>query len=65
RKLEWFQKSGGILERQIRDVRGILKLQGRRLDLDYLGAMARDLGLADLLRRCASEAGLADLPPAP
>ena len=58
-KLEWYRRSGGALERQLRDVAGVLKTRGRDLDLAYLRAAARELGLAELLERSLQEAGLA------
>lgn len=57
-KLEWFRRSGGVLERQLRDVAGVLKVRGRELDLEYLGHAATLLGLRDLLARALEDAGL-------
>jgi hypothetical protein len=59
RKLLWHRKSGGVLERQVRDVLGILKVQGTRLDFDYLRSMATELDLSPVLEGCIDEAGLA------
>jgi hypothetical protein len=59
RKLEWNRRSGGVLERQLRDVVGVLKARRDALDLGYLHETARALGLADLLERCLRDAGLA------
>lgn len=58
RKLEWYRKSRDVLERQLRDIAGVLKNQGNRLDLPYLRSMAAELGLASLLEGCLSEADL-------
>lgn len=60
RKLLWFRASGGALERQVRDVAGVLKIQGPRLDLAYLRGTAQALGIADLLEESLRKAGLAD-----
>jgi hypothetical protein len=50
-KLDWFRKGEGISERQWRDVLGVLAVQGRRLDLQYLRLWAGRRGLLDLLER--------------
>lgn len=50
-KLEWYRLGGEISERQWRDVLGIIKTQGERLDQAYLIRWARELGVADLLER--------------
>lgn len=50
-KLRWFQLSGGRSDRQWRDVLGIVRVQGERLDRGYLEAQARELDVDDLLAR--------------
>ena len=60
RKLDWFRRSGGILERQLRDVVGVLKLQRDVLDLAYLRSTAAEEELTAQLDRCMDDAGLAD-----
>lgn len=57
RKLDWFRRSGGVLERQLRDVIGVLKVQRGRLDEAYLTEHARRRDLVDLLARARREAG--------
>jgi hypothetical protein len=57
-KLLWFRKGGGVSERQWRDVQGILKVQGERLNVSYLRQWADDLRVSDLLERALSEAGI-------
>jgi hypothetical protein len=55
-KLEWYRLSGGVSERQWRDLLGVLMVQGSRLDQGYLSRMAVEMGLTDLLERAMREA---------
>jgi hypothetical protein len=50
-KLEWFRKSGGVSDRQWRDLPGVLKVQGERLDRNYLKEWADRMELRGLLDR--------------
>lgn len=50
-KLEWFEKGGRVSDRQWRDILGIVRLQGARLDRDHLRRWAPDLGVSELLER--------------
>jgi hypothetical protein len=54
-KLEWYRMGGEVSERQWRDVLGVLKVQGERLDLAYLRRWASVLEIADLLERALTE----------
>ena len=56
-KLEWYRKGGEVSEQQWRDVLGVLKVQGDRLDYGYLRHWAVQLSVADLLERALSEVG--------
>ena len=55
-KLRWRLRSQS--EKQWRDVMGILKVQGERLDFEYLWEWAGKLGLSDELERVCGEAGI-------
>ena len=50
-KLRWYRKGGEQSERQWRDILGIVRVQGGRLDRSYLAANAPVLDVADLLER--------------
>ncbi len=49
RKLEWYKIGGHVSDQQWRDILGVLRIQGERLDLDYLKYWAGELDLTDLL----------------
>jgi hypothetical protein len=57
-KLRWYRQGGEVSERQLTDVRGIIKVQGARLDLLYLCEWADKLLLRDLLEKALAEASL-------
>ena len=55
-KLAWYRQGGGVSDRQWRDVLGVLKVQGQRLDRETARDAARSLGVEDLLERAFDEA---------
>ena len=59
-KLQWYQKGGSVSEQQWRDVLGVLKVQGDKLDLEYLKYWASRLNLSDLLNRSFDDAGMTE-----
>lgn len=50
-KLIWYQDGGGVSERQWEDAKGILKVQGKNLDYQYLEYWAETLGIKELMDR--------------
>lgn len=57
-KLLWFRKSGGVLEKQLDDVRQVLKVQANALDYNYLVRWAAELGISNLLEKALDDAGI-------
>ncbi len=55
RKLDWFRQTGGASDKQWRDVLGMVKVQGKTLDLKYLQEAAQDADLSKLLDRALAE----------
>ena len=54
-KLRWYRKGGEVSDRQWRDVIGIVRVQGARLDRSYLTYGAALLGVPDLLDRVLAQ----------
>jgi len=54
-KLLWFVAGGGVSDRQWRDIRGVIKVQGAALDHAYLERHATSHGVLDLLHRALNE----------
>jgi hypothetical protein len=56
RKLDWYRSGNEVSERQWRDVLGILKTQGSKLDILYLEEMVDALSLRDHWQRARDAA---------
>lgn len=57
-KLRWYRRGGEVSERQLSDVVGVLKVQGERLDLEYMREWADRLDVRDLLEQLLKEAAI-------
>lgn len=57
-KLQCYHLSGRLSQQQWKDVLGVLKVQGDRLDLKYLEYWASKLNLSDLLNSSFNDAGI-------
>lgn len=55
-KLRWFLMGGLVSEKQWKDILGVLKVQQKNLDYDYLRRWAIVMGLAELLDKALHEA---------
>ena len=55
-KLQWFQSSGSVSERQWTDVLGVLVVQARSLDMKYLRSCSEKLVLKDILQQAIDQA---------
>jgi hypothetical protein len=54
-KLRWYRMGGETSDRQWRDILGIVRVQGDRLDRDYVARQAEKLGVTDLFARVMRE----------
>jgi hypothetical protein len=59
-KLDWYRRGDEISTQQWKDVIGVLKVQGGRLDLNYLAAWAKELMIVDLLQKALKEARMTE-----
>ncbi|MFM6401525.1 MAG: hypothetical protein ACKPFF_33025, partial [Planktothrix sp.] len=57
-KLYWYLLSATESQKQWRDVLGVLKVQGERLDFNYLNQWAEILQVQSLLKLALQQAGL-------
>lgn len=66
-KLRWYEEGNRVSDQQWNDILGVLKVQGARLDFDYLAEWADRLGIDGLLRQAYEDAGVSpgrsDMPP--
>lgn len=58
-KLEWYKMGGESSDKQWRDILGLLLIQNDKMDREYLKKWADSLGVAHILQRVITEAGLA------
>jgi hypothetical protein len=56
-KLLWYAEGGGVSDRQWYDLEGVLRLQRKNLNHEYLRSWAERLGINELLERALREAG--------
>jgi hypothetical protein len=57
-KLHWYRLGDHISDRQWSDAMGVLKIRGKKLDLEYMRDLANDMGVRDLLDRALKQGGL-------
>jgi hypothetical protein len=54
-KLDWYRRGNEVSDQQWRDVVNVIKVQGDRLDLEYLKEWAAELNVSDLLDQALNE----------
>ena len=55
-KLEWYRAGNEVSDRQWNDIIGVIKVQGSKLNLEYMRDMAKDLGLSEFIERAFEQA---------
>ena len=55
-KLQWYQDSGCVSQRQWSDVLGVLSVQARSLDMKHLRTCANTLGVGEVLQKALDQA---------
>ena len=58
-KLQWFDQGNRVSERQWLDIIGVIKVQGKNLDFEYLEKWSKKLGIFNLLEKALNEGGMA------
>jgi hypothetical protein len=56
-KLQWYDRGNRVSDRQWYDIVGVLKVQGPKIDAEYLRTWAAHLGLSDVLEQAIRDAG--------
>jgi hypothetical protein len=56
RKLDWYRRGGEVSDRQWRDVLGMLRICGTKIDRVYLEREAKEVGVSDLLSEAWTQA---------
>jgi hypothetical protein len=54
-KLDWYRKGNFASSQQWRDISNVIRIQGERLDIDYLRTWANELKLSALLEQALEE----------
>jgi hypothetical protein len=57
-KLQWYEYGGRASERIWLDVLGVIKVQGDRLDGEYLKLWSKELGIFELLMEAFRDSGV-------
>lgn len=57
-KLDWFRQGGSASDRQWKDIIGVLRVQAKTIDREYLKEWAGKLALTDLLEKAFRDVGL-------
>jgi hypothetical protein len=58
-RFSWrYRKGGGVSERQWNDILGVIKVQGKALDVGYLEEWAERSGIEDLLAQVFADSGM-------
>jgi hypothetical protein len=57
-KLRWYQTGNRVSDQQWNDILGVLKVQRKSLDFEYLREWADRTGVEDLLRQAYEDAGI-------
>ena len=59
-KLAWFRDGGGLSDQQWHDIAGVLRVQGERMDREYLVDRAAEIGVSDLLAKALADPQASD-----
>lgn len=54
-KLDWYRKGNYVANQQWRDIASVIRVQGAKLDIEYMRRWAGALGLSDLLEQALEE----------